>query len=88
MGLADRDILRKYRRWMLEYFKNEFSYDGSIIFSLAKIRDFISGASILGLEPKIKEYDLVVKVDSVKVDETEEQFEKFATLKISDSSCG
>lgn len=48
LGLADRDIVKKYRMWLIEFFRNEFKYETNSIVTLAKVREAISGAMILG----------------------------------------
>ena len=48
LGIIDRDIVKRYRQWMIEYFKNEFQYDKTSTFTLSKVREAISGAMILG----------------------------------------
>jgi hypothetical protein len=76
LGLVDRDIVKRYRLWMLEYFRNEFQYDRTSTFTLSKVREAISGAMILGKsgnssadfeqQLKLREFDLLVRVDEMK----------------------
>ena len=76
LGLVDRDIVKRYRLWMLEYFRNEFQYDRTSTFTLSKVREAISGAMILGKsgnssadfeqQLKLREFDLLVRVDEMR----------------------
>lgn len=76
LGLIDRDIVKRYRAWMLEFFRNDFQYDRNSIFSLSRVREAISGAMILGRsgnssadfeqQIKLREFDLLVRVDDMK----------------------
>ena len=75
LGLIDRDIVKRYRLWLVEHFKNEFQYEPLTIFPLAKVREAISGAMILGRtqndyeqQLKQREFDLLVRVDEIKVE--------------------
>ena len=48
MGLVDRDIIRRYRKWLIDYFRNEFSFESNMFLTLGKVRDFVSGALASG----------------------------------------
>ena len=82
MDLIDRDIVKKYRKWLKEYFEGEFMYEPNMYLTLGKVRDFISNAQISGGELKIREVDLVVKVDGII-----QEGEGRVVLKISDQTC-
>ena len=66
LGLVDRDNIKRLRKWMTNYFKNDFRYDQKMYVSLSKVRDMISGSHISGQELKIREYDLIVNVDDIR----------------------
>lgn len=42
LGIIDRDIIKRYRKWASEYFKNEFLYESNLHITLSKARDIIS----------------------------------------------
>lgn len=74
LGLVDRDIVRRYRHWLVNHFTNDFQYEKNVIFPLGKVRDAINGAMILGktnateMEMKLREFDLLVRVDEITKD--------------------
>lgn len=50
----DRDIVKRYRVWLRNHFKNEFTFEQNSIMSLAKVRDAISSVMVLA---KSSDYD-------------------------------
>jgi hypothetical protein len=68
---VDRDIVKRYRVWLRNHFKNEFTFEQNSIMSLAKVRDAISSVMVLAKssdydQMKLKEFDLLVRVDEIR----------------------
>ena len=60
LGLIDRDIVKRYRLWLIDHFKNDFQYETNSIFTLGRLNDSNSyKANIL------KEFDLLARVDKI-----------------------
>ena len=73
-----------YRKWLAEYFENEFNYEATLFMNLTKVKEFIANES--STLPKgaptftyPREYDLVVRVDSISTIESNELAKKVLT---------
>ena len=80
----DFDIVNGYRKWLAEYFENEFNYEATLFMNLTKVKEFIANES--STLPKgataftyPREYDLVVRVDSITTVESNELAKKVLT---------
>ena len=80
----DFEIVNSYRKWLAEYFENEFSYEATLFMNLTKVKEFIANES--SSLPKgattfsyPREYDLVVRVDSIQTVESNELARKVLT---------
>ena len=66
----DFDIVNAYRKWLSEYFENEFNYETTLFMNLSKVKEFIlnetsplpRGTASFNYP---REYDLVVRVDGI-----------------------
>eukprot|EP00347_Sterkiella_histriomuscorum_P023869 403333104 len=90
MGLVDRDIIRKLRKWGNEYFKNEFLYENNMVMTLSKARDIISNELISGQRNELaaKGFDLIVQIEQINNLEVLQNGDQKVLIKISDHSCG
>ena len=76
--------MNAYRKWLAEYFENEFNYEATLFMNLSKVREFIlnevsalpRGATSFNYP---REYDLVVRVDGISTLESNEQAKKVMT---------
>ena len=76
--------MNAYRKWLAEYFENEFNYESTLFMNLSKVREFImnetsalpKGAASFNYP---REYDLVVRVDSISTIESNEKAKKVMT---------
>ena len=62
LGLIDRDIVKRYRLWLVEHFKNDFQYETNSIFTLGRLNDSNSYRASI-----IREFDLLSRVDKITV---------------------
>jgi Telomeric single stranded DNA binding POT1/CDC13 len=64
---ADADMVKKYREWLAEYFNQSFNYESTLYMNLNKVREFITNEQIEKKQPfpTPREYDLVVRIDSI-----------------------
>ena len=60
LGLIDRDIVKRYRLWLVEHFKNDFQYETNSIFTLGRLNDSNSYRANI-----IREFDLLSRVDKI-----------------------
>ena len=60
LGLIDRDIVKRYRLWLVEHFKNDFQYETNSIFTLGRLNDSNSYRASV-----IREFDLLSRVDKI-----------------------
>lgn len=60
LGLIDRDIVKRYRLWLVEHFKNDFQYETNSIFTLGRLNDSNSYRANV-----IREFDLLSRVDKI-----------------------
>ena len=62
LGLIVRDIVKRYRLWLIDHFRNDFQYETSSIFNLGRLNDSNSYKA-----NTIKEFDLLVRIDKIKI---------------------
>jgi len=62
LGLIDRDIVKRYRLWLTDHFKNDFQYETSSILNLGRLNDSNSYKA-----NTIREFDLLVRIDRIKI---------------------
>ena len=69
LSSTDFDIVNAYRKWLADYFENEFNYEATLFMNLSKVKEFIMNETSM---PKgstsfnyPREYDLVVRVDGL-----------------------
>ena len=84
LSANDFEIVNSYRKWLAEYFENEFNYEATLFMNLTKVKEFIANES--STLPKgaqtftyPREYDLVVRVDSIQTIESHELARKVLT---------
>ena len=62
LGLIDRDIVKRYRLWLMDHFINDFQYETNSILNLGRLNDSNS------YKPNtIREFDLLVRIDKLKI---------------------
>lgn len=66
---TDADIVKRYRDWLAEYFSTDFNYESTLYMNLNKVREFTvnekSAKSGAASFPTPREFDLVIRVDSI-----------------------
>lgn len=68
LAAVDADYVKKYREWLTEYFTTDFNYETTLFMNLNKVREFITSELIEKKPPAFptpREYDLVVRIDSI-----------------------
>ena len=75
-------MIDKCRKFLRDYFENEFIYDNTLYMTLNKVRDYINNQQMMNNTVTYeKEFDLLVKVEDIK-----EKSEDEVVLRISDLS--
>ena len=78
----DKQMIDKCRKFLRDYFENEFIYDNTLYMTLNKVRDYINNQQMMSNTVTYeKEFDLLVKVEDIK-----EKSEDEVVLRISDLS--
>ena len=78
----DKQMIDKCRKFLRDYFENEFIYDNTLYMTLNKVRDYINNQQMMNNTVTYeKEFDLLVKVEDIK-----EKSEDEVVLRISDLS--